>query len=98
MTQPVTRDLARIIEACEIVEAELRFQSERLEQNVRPESSGSDPQHLADLGAGYASSARYVGILRRYQEGRVERVRGGAVSEGDGSIDNLGRAAAFVEG
>lgn len=102
MSQPVTRDLTRIVEACEIVEAELRFQVERLTQQVRPERSDSDPEHLGDLRDGYDNAARYVRILGNYQRGRVERQGRSPAAEAPVSVasdtfDEHGRVIAHVD-
>lgn len=70
MSKPRTGSIEKVIEACEIVEAELKFHADRLARNVDP-ANPSEDEHLADVRQGYRNAARYVGILRHYQEGRV---------------------------
>ncbi len=93
ITQPVTRDVRELVEALEVVEAELGFQATRL----RVQNSGdSDKErdHLIDLMGGYLVAYRYVGILKRYHSGRVDR-RESSVPQADG-VSADGRVAAVV--
>lgn len=67
----MTRDLEQIVECLKVTESELGFQIGRL---ARTSGSTEDERdHLADLVKGYSSAAHYIGILRRYQEGRLSR-------------------------
>lgn len=90
------------------VEAELRFQADRLAKAVTPDTE-DEGGHLSDLRYGYENAAealeclrklrdvqRYVGILRRYQEGRLARMQ---AKEGpvEAALDERGRAVAFTE-
>jgi hypothetical protein len=73
------RSLPEIVDALEISENELRFHADRIRVPDAPESDEStgstegETHHLADLKTGYESAAHYIGILRRYQKGRLER-------------------------
>lgn len=95
-------------ETSKIAEAELRFQASRLERSVQPDTE-DESGHLTDLRYGYEGAAdvlaclqklrdaqRYVGILRRYQEGRLARMQ---AKEGpvEAALDERGRAVAFTE-
>lgn len=64
---PLTRDLAELVNALVIVEAELKFQSERL--------GASDDEYLQRLGGQYANSMRSIVTLRRFQEAQLRRAR-----------------------
>lgn len=91
-----------------VAEQELRFQADRLEKAVRPDTE-DEGGHLSDLRYGYREAAdaleclrklrdvhRYVSILRRYQEGRLARMQ---TKEGpiEAALDERGRAVAFTE-
>jgi hypothetical protein len=69
---PLTRDVRVVAAACAVVQAELLFQSERLATTIP--STDNEREHLARLMAEYRQSARTVGTLRRYQEGRLARL------------------------
>ena len=94
--QPVRRSLPEIIEACAIVEDELAHQIRRLEQYVIPRTEEESLYH-ADLKEGYRTSNRYVGILRKYQEGRLSRRERGDDMDTKGGINASGRATASVD-
>lgn len=70
--KPLTSDLQKLLDAIDIVGAELHMQVERLDRNVAPDTVG-ESQHLEDLRKGYAVSSRYLGILRNYQQARLRR-------------------------
>jgi len=67
MSQPRTRDLRKVIEALEIVEAELRFQVERLKEKLQT----GDDEFLERLCKRYDEATGTLVTLRRYQEGRI---------------------------
>lgn len=93
ITQPLTRDVRELVDALAIVEAELGFQVSRL----RVQNSGDSDQerdHLLDLMGGYLVSYRYIGILKRYHGGRVDR-RESSVPQADG--DGLRPAAVVTD-
>jgi hypothetical protein len=107
---PLTRDLDALIAACMVVEAELDFQAERLE-NVDPRRSGSDPMHLVQMQQDYRHGSSIVARLRRYQESRRTRMRKDEpdpaeptwdvfpemAPDTEGFVDSDGRATAYVE-
>lgn len=64
--------ILEIIRACETVESELIFHAERIERDVEADTK-SEHRHLANLAREYRNSARAVGILKRYQKGRLRR-------------------------
>jgi hypothetical protein len=92
ITQPLTRDVSELVDALAIVEAELGFQISRLRQNTG--SSEQERDHLVDMMGGYIVSYRYVGLLKRYHSGRVER-RESSVPQADG-VSADGRVTAVV--
>jgi hypothetical protein len=71
-SHPLTRDLGKLIDACYIVEAELRHQVHRLERMVQPRTSG-ERAHTEQLRAGYNEAYHNIKTLRRYHEGRRYR-------------------------
>lgn len=85
-----------IIDALEVSENEFRFQASRLAQQSEPETE-SEREHLRDLREGYANAARYAAILRRYQQGRLERERQIPNEDSGSTVDAAGRPAAFTE-
>ena len=92
MAQPSTRDLGSVIDACRIVEDELTFHATRLDTIGRPTREG-EASHHAELASDYKRAARAVGVLRRYQEGRIVREQGRA-----DAIDARGTAQPYVDG
>lgn len=68
-SRPLTRDLGELIDALYIVEAELRFQAERVDLNKA--RTVEEREHFERLQTNYTESAYTVRTLRRYQEGRV---------------------------
>lgn len=94
-------------ESSKIAEQELRFQADRLAKSVQPDTP-DEGGHLSDLRYGYEEAAdaleclrklrgaaRYVGILRRYQQGRLARM--GTEKPSGPSMDEHGNAVAFTE-
>lgn len=77
------RLLAEIVDALDVVESELTFQVKRLIEHVKPRTE-AEAQYFEELKAGYQSAAYMVRTLKRYQEGRLERQKGGAVGQSDG--------------
>lgn len=73
-TQPMTRSVSEVVDAIRIVESELEFQINRLEKKEGGRTM-DETDHLADLAKGYETARRYLKILRRYQEGRIERLQ-----------------------
>ena len=64
--------LKRVILSIKETRSELDFQIQRLKAvNSDVEA---EREHLEDLERGYKDSFRYLGILLRYQEGRVRRL------------------------
>jgi hypothetical protein len=98
VSQPLTRDVRKIVESAEIMEAELLFQADRLKQSG---STENEDEHFADLRRGYESAARYVGILKRYQQGRLEKQQQGGERERESAmptgLDARHRALPIVE-
>jgi hypothetical protein len=73
---PATRDLSKLVNALVLVEAELGFQVHRLNEHVKPRTK-SEIEYHENLKEGYGGARYWVGILKRYHEGRLERSRSG---------------------
>lgn len=84
-TRPVARSLAELVRALHIVESELGFQVHRLNEHVKPRTA-SEIEYHENLKEGYQTAQRWVGILRRYHQGRLDRAGAevGSVSESQG--------------
>jgi hypothetical protein len=94
---PGTRSLPELVRALQIVDSELGFQNHRLEEHVKPRTE-SEVEYFENLKEGYGKARYWLGILRRYHEGRLERL-GENVADSlslDG-IDEKGRATAFAD-
>lgn len=87
---PITRDLEKIIDACEIVAAELRFQAQRLDQVKLQPRDEEEGEFLHDLAVRYTKAASTVSKLQVYHQ---KRVQDNGLSEG---IDASGKAAPFL--
>jgi hypothetical protein len=74
--EPKTRNLEDLVGALETTLSELSFQIMRLESHVRPETE-SEEEYLPKLMEGYKTSRYWVGLLLRYQKGRLDRLTGG---------------------
>lgn len=66
--------IEQTIRSCRNVEEELSFHAQRLENTVKPETE-SEQEHIINLAKEYRNAARVVGVMRRYQEGRLRRER-----------------------
>lgn len=66
------RDLGKLVEALAETEAELDFQVHRLETMVKP-TTESEVEYFGKMLQGYRTASRWVGILKRYQQGRIDR-------------------------
>lgn len=88
MNQPRTRDLRRVIEALEIVEAELRFQIERLKDKP-------DDEFLTRLCQRYDEATGTIVTLRRYQEGRIGTIAPRPETEFPDDVNAGGDATAY---
>src|SRR5438105_10911067 len=88
--QPMTRSIGELVEALKKVEAELAFQTDRLSTKVSGRTA-DEVEHLLDMRNGYENSRKYIGILRRYQEGRLARLEEtGTLKMAEPSMDGLG--------
>ena len=74
MERPRTRDLPYLVDALRVTEAELAFQVKRLTGLVNARTQ-EEQQYHDELRTGYEGAARYVRVLRRYHEGRLERLQ-----------------------
>lgn len=74
-TAPKTRDLARLIDALDVVGTELSFQVMRLNEHVKPRTDEEADYH-EKLKVGYTDAAYHVRLLKKYHEGRLERQTG----------------------
>lgn len=87
--------LRTLIAAAATTEDELQFQVRRLDVHVKPRTE-EEAEYHAELRHGYEQAAFYVRTMKRYQEGRLERLLGGErledveEEEGDGSINEGG--------
>lgn len=95
---PRTRSMHRVVEACEDVEQELGFQIRRLNEHVTPRTE-EEKEYFDNLKAGYEGAKRWIAILRRYQQGRLDRTRAGepAPDRDAPSIDEDGTSGAYLE-
>jgi hypothetical protein len=98
---PLTRDIATIVTACDIVASEMMYQVYRIDHHITP-STEQEGEHLAALRAVYAAGAEGVRKLQSYQRKRLERQRerGTLTQESfnqPGAIDPAGRAQAFTD-
>jgi hypothetical protein len=73
-----TRSLPELVRALQIVDSELGFQIHRLSEHVVPRTE-SEVEYHGNLREGYELARYWVGILRRYHQGRLER-KGGEVA------------------
>ena len=104
---PFVRALPELVDALVVVEAELLFQVHRLEEHVKPDTAEEAVYH-ADLKLGYEQAAKYVGRLKKYHEGRLNKQRRGREggpspyreddeqASREAAIDAAGRAAAHT--
>jgi len=77
----ITGKLKALIEAATLVEDELLYQVRRLEVHVKPRTEEEKKYH-EELRHGYEQAAFYVRTLKRYHEGRLERLlRGESLSK-----------------
>jgi hypothetical protein len=68
-----------------------------------PNEPETQAAHLEDLSNGYASAERYLGILTRYHQGRIDRARAATesgVSDVDqrAAINTRGDARPYIDG
>lgn len=63
--------LKRVVVSIKETRSELNFQVERL--SAISSDTPAEREHLNDLKNGYGEAFRYLGILLRYQEGRLRR-------------------------
>jgi hypothetical protein len=83
--------LDKLVEALTLTESELGFQVHRLEDMVSPRTD-SEAEYHTNLKRGYSDAKYWVGILKRYHEGRLQR-QGGDV----GPAPSNGGVRAFVD-
>lgn len=69
--RPGSTALPSVIYGNELTQRELLFQARRLQETEGV--TESEKAHLADLMSGYIVAAHYVGILKRYLQGRLDR-------------------------
>ena len=70
---PPQRDLAVLVTNIRATEAELWHQVKRLDDSVQARTE-SEATHLVKLREQYKEAAHAVRVLRRYHEGRLERL------------------------
>lgn len=92
---PTTRDLSAVVDACRVVEQELRFQADRLVE-VLPRTPAEE-KHVGQQERGYRLAAANVQQLREYHEARLRREALTGSTEPDGA-KGFGPSAAFTEG
>ena len=63
--------LKGLIASIKETRAELDFQVRRIDR--LDVSTESEKEHLDDLASGYEKAHKYLGILLKYQQGRLER-------------------------
>jgi hypothetical protein len=97
--QPRTRDLSKVIEALDIVEAELRFQVSRLKEKLKieREQKGAENEYLERLCQRYDEATGTLVTLRRYQEGRTGIIQPRPETEFDNHVNGGGVATAFTD-
>jgi hypothetical protein len=91
MNEPRTRSLSEVVDAIEIVQSELGFQLMRLDSHVRPKTESED-EYLPKLKEGYEQAQYWIGVLYRYQKGRLDRLdeRVQPLAEGSGPFMDEG--------
>jgi hypothetical protein len=70
--EPSTTALPSVIYGLKIGRDELIFHANRIRNQTNP-LTPAEGDHFGDLASGYIIAAHYVGILLRYQEGRLGR-------------------------
>ena len=93
---PLVRDIGEIVRCLAVSEAEVRHQIARLERHVQSRTE-KEAQYHRELLDGYRTTARYLAILRRYQQGRLEN--GGRAPEPyrEEMVDERGVMGAYTE-
>lgn len=69
---PATRDLERLIEACDIVASEHAFQAYRLTELATPRTA-DETRHFAEMAAKYQAAHDQTRLLQSYTKKRVQR-------------------------
>lgn len=98
MSQPRTRDLRKVIEALDIVEAELRFQVGRLTEKLKTdrEQRGERDEFLERLFKRYDEATGTIVTLKRYHEGRTGAIPPRPDSEFPDDVNSGGIATAYT--
>lgn len=73
---PKVRDLTKLVEALDIAEDELSFQVHRLSTMVTPRTD-EEREHLDRLKEGYAKARPFLRTLKKYHQGRLDRLNAG---------------------
>lgn len=89
--EPKTRSIQEVVNALDVVMDELGFQLMRLDEHVKP-STESEEDYLPKLREGYKTSQYWLGVLRRYQQGRLDRMK-----TGDQRQPNESATGAFMD-
>lgn len=77
-----TSSLEELIRALEIAQSELNYQLMRLDTHVSPRNEEEAKYH-ANMKEGYRTAQYWLGILRRYHGGRLERLQSAERNEND---------------
>lgn len=99
MTQPRTRDLRKVIDSLDIVEAELRFQVDRLKEKLKidRERTGDRDEFLERLCKRYDEATGTLVTLRRYHEGRIGAIPPRPDANFPNDINSGGVATAYTD-
>lgn len=86
-----------LVGALVLTEDELSYQVRRLEGKVKARTE-EEAQYHAELREGYKNAGFHIRTLRRYHEGRLERILSGQrLEEEDGSITEGGIAQPYAD-
>jgi hypothetical protein len=99
MTQPRTRDLRKVIDALDIVEAELRFQVNRLKGKSKNdlERRGERDEFLERLCKRYDEATGTIVTLKRYHEGRIGAIPPRPDTDFPDDVNSGGVATAYTD-
>lgn len=72
--EPLAIRLDRICVAIDLLVPELAHQVEQIEKHAET-SKEAEAKHLRDIARGYSEAARWLKMLKRYQRGRLRRMK-----------------------
>lgn len=93
------KDLVQLIKSLDESGTELSFQVMRLTEHVKPRTETEQEYHDT-LKKGYENASYYVRLLKRYHEGRLEKLTGqaiGGATDSTDAIDSFGAATPYID-